>query len=226
MICAIVETRQIPNIRYIVENHVYYSGFKPMVFHGSDNSEYVKEQLQGLGCTFFNIGVNELSADGYNRLLTSSFFWEHIPAEKVLIFQHDSLLLRKGIDEYLQYDFIGAPLYHIDFPCMNGGLSLRSKSKMLEVIAMNPYSGFINEDMYFCICLREMVNKNMPTKEVAQSFSVETIFGLGSFGVHAIYKWFTEDQCREILNQYQKQRMIDEKQRLVAQFIQNDMDKL
>lgn len=204
-ICAIVETRQIPNIRYIVENHVYYSGFKPMVFHGSDNSKYMKHELKGLGCSFELLPTTTMSAMEYNSLLTLKEFWELIPAEKILIFQHDSLLLRKGIDEFMQYDFIGAPIIHeqLGMPCMNGGLSLRSKSKMLDVIENIPYNPNIhgNEDIYFCRGI-EKVGGKLPTKEVAQLFSVETIFGLQSFGVHAIYKWFTEEQCREILNQY------------------------
>lgn len=204
-ICVIVETRQISNIRDIVENHVYYSGFKPMVFHGSVNSEYMKEQLQGLGCTYFNIGVNELTADGYNRLLTSKFFWEHIPAEKVLIFQHDSFLLRKGIDDFLQYDFIGAPIFHehLPMPCMNGGVSLRSKSKMLEVIKKIPYDVNIhgNEDIYFCRGI-EMIGGNFPTLETAMKFSCESVFSLGSLGVHAIEKYLSPEQCEQILNQY------------------------
>ena len=137
----------------------------------------------------------------YNLLLTSKEFWEQIPFDKVLIFQHDSLLLREGIEDFLQYDFVGAPLYHIDFPAMNGGLSLRDKSASLEVINKIPYDGSMNEDVWFCKQMQRL-GRNLPTKEVAQSFSVETIYGLGSLGVHAIDKWLTPEQCELILNQY------------------------
>ena len=202
-ICAIVETRKLPNIRAIAENHVMYSGFKPMVFHGHNNEQHIQDELNGIDCLFGNIGVNELTASGYNRLLTSNFFWNCIPSENVLIFQHDSLLLRTGIEEYMQYDFIGAPIGHIQFPCMNGGLSLRKKSKMMQVIAAIKYNEGLhgNEDMFFCNAIKD-IGGNLPTKEIAQSFSVETIFGLGSMGVHAIEKYLTNDQCSEILNQY------------------------
>lgn len=136
----------------------------------------------------------------YNRLLTSIPFWEQFKKfHRVLIFQHDSRLLRTGIEKFLKYDFIGAPLYHIDFPAMNGGLSLRNPKAMIECINRVPYSPDKgNEDIYFC---QNMTGK-LPTKEIAQKFSVETIFGLGSLGVHAIDKWHSPEKVSEILNQY------------------------
>lgn len=138
----------------------------------------------------------------YNLLLTSKEFWESLPFEKVLIFQHDSLLLREGIEEFLQYDFIGAPIATIPFPMMNGGLSLRSKAKSLEVIEKMPYTDTnVNEDCYFSACMSSL-GGNLPTKEVAQTFSVETIYSLGSLGFHAMNKYLTPEQCNEILNQY------------------------
>lgn len=139
------------------------------------------------------------TAVDYNRLLTSKSFWDKFKKfDRVLIFQHDSMLLRYGIDEFLKWDFIGAPLYHIDFPAMNGGLSLRNPKKMLEVISRVPYDGSMNEDIYFCLNIKG----KLPTKEIAQKFSVETIFGLGSLGVHAIDKWHPKEKVHEILNQY------------------------
>lgn len=140
----------------------------------------------------------------YNKLLTSKEFWEAIPFDKVLITQMDAEMLRPGIEEFLEYDYIGAPLYHIDFPCMNGGFSLRDKKAMLDVIRDNPYQGESvhgYEDIYFCNELKKK-NSTLPTKEVAQLFSVETIFGLGSLGIHAIEKWHSKEKCEQILKQY------------------------
>lgn len=139
----------------------------------------------------------------YNELLTSYDFWRSVQFDKVLIFQHDSGLLRKGIEEFLDYDFIGAPLYHIDFPCMNGGLSLRSVPAMIEACMQLPWNPSLgNEDIYFCKLLKRLPNIKLPTKEVAQSFSVETIFGLGSLGYHAIDKWHSKEIVNKIKTQY------------------------
>ena len=50
------------------------------------------------------------NANDYNRILTDYTFWADLDYDKVLIFQHDSLLLREGIEDFLQYDYIGAPI--------------------------------------------------------------------------------------------------------------------
>lgn len=138
----------------------------------------------------------------YNNLLTSEAFWSKFDKfDRVLIFQHDSMLLRPDIEDYLEWDFIGAPIKHID-RCMNGGLSLRNPAKMLEVIRSTPYRGMAvdgNEDIYFVNRLREL-NANLPSVEVASSFSVETIFHPDPLGYHAMDKYLSSDQCNQILN--------------------------
>lgn len=140
----------------------------------------------------------------YNKLLTMRKFWEDIPFDKVLIFQHDSGLLRDGIDDFLEYDFVGAPLYHIDFPAMNGGLSIRDKEAMIKCIDHKHYNeSYGNEDIYFCNTLKE-IGGHLPSKEIAKNFSVETIFGLGSVGYHAIDKWHSKELVEQIKTQYEQ----------------------
>lgn len=173
----IIENRPLHNMQEIIDNHMKYLP-----------SDW------GL-CVYANYDMT--TGGEYNRLLTSKEFWENVPFDKVLIFQHDSSLLRKGIEEFLEWDFIGAPLYHFPFPMMNGGLSLRSKQACLDVIENYHYDGSINEDIYFCSCMQKL-----PTKEIAQKFSVETIFNLGSLGYHAIDKWLDKEQCEAVKAQY------------------------
>lgn len=176
----IIENRPIPNLADIIEGHIRYLP-------------------KGWGLKVFDrVKIN--SINDYNRLLTSKDFWYRLPYDKVLIFQSDSIILRNGIEDFIDYDFIGAPLYHVDFPAMNGGFSLRSRKAMLKVISKFKYTGG-NEDMYFCNGLKTIGGK-LPTKEMAQLFSVETIFGYGSIGAHALSKWHTPERCELILNQY------------------------
>lgn len=142
--------------------------------------------------------LNSITA--YNRRLTSLDFWNQFEEENVLIIQHDSAILRTGIEDYYQYDFIGAPIKHINFPAMNGGFSLRHKSAMINVIKNYHYNGLDNEDMYFCNGLKQL-NGKFPTLEVAKSFSCETIFNIGSLGFHAIDKYLTVEQINQIKTQ-------------------------
>jgi len=145
---------------------------------------------------------NRLSSiNEYNKRLTSLEFWNQFEEENVLIIQHDSGILRKGIEDYFNYDFIGAPIKWINFPAMNGGFSLRKKSAMIEVISKIKYRNE-NEDLYFCNGLKQL-NGNLPTFEVAQSFSCETMFNTGSLGYHAIEKYLTNEQINQIKTQYE-----------------------
>ena len=145
------------------------------------------------------------SAHEYNKLLTSKRFWRNMP-DKVLIFQHDSMLLREGIEEFLEWDFIGAPIKHIP-GCMNGGLSLRDSKAMLKVINHLPYSPRLgNCDIYFVNALRQF-NGRLPNKETAQKFSVETEFHLGSVGYHAIDSYLTPTECKLIREQYKNWKL-------------------
>ena len=199
--CVIVETRCIPNIREIVENHIHFTDWPVTFFCGSRNTDFLLKELEGLNVSFINMHVLDIGISDYNNLLTSVKFWEVIPYDKILVFQHDSRLLRKGIEDFLQYDFIGAPIKHIRFPLMNGGLSLRTKKIMIDICRYFKYRGDVNEDMFLCDHVLA-VNGKLPTIEVAKQFGVETIYGLNSFGVHAIKKWLTPEQCETILNQY------------------------
>jgi len=144
------------------------------------------------------------SMQDYNQLLTSLSFWESMPYDKVLIFQHDSGLLREGIEEFLEWDYVGAP-WRFQQHGGNGGLSLRSKEAMIKVIKAHPWRGMLldgNEDLYFCNRMKEM-GLNMAPREVCSKFSVETIFTLGSLGYHAMDKYLFPVQVSKVLHQYE-----------------------
>lgn len=180
----------------VVENRLSNAFFDTILQHRSMLPEH-------WSCCHINDPSIKTLAD-YNRLLTSRSFWVQFERfDRVLIFQADSKLLRKGIEEFLEFDFIGAPLYHISFPAMNGGLSLRNPKKMLQIIDKIPYdmAKHGNEDIFFSNYLLEVGGK-LPDYETAKKFSVETIFGLGSLGYHAIHKWFTPEQVKQIETQY------------------------
>jgi hypothetical protein len=138
----------------------------------------------------------------YNNILTNANFWRSCIYDRVLIFQHDSGLLKTGIEEFLEWDFIGAWIRNIP-GCMNGGLSIRNPKVMFEICVKHPYKGMGvhgNEDIYFCNKMRELGYK-LPDKETCNKFSVETEFELGSVGYHAIDKY--HNNYKEIIKQYE-----------------------
>lgn len=136
----------------------------------------------------------------YNKLLTSKRLWRNL-SEKVLIFQSDSMLLRDGVEDFLEFDFCGANIKKIK-GCFNGGLSIRDSKAMLKVLNNKSWNQSLgNEDIFYVNALREL-NGKLPTYEQANKFSVETEYHLGSVGYHAISKYLNPSECEAIKNQY------------------------
>lgn len=183
--CAvIVENRYVANIEQIIMAHDRYL---PKWF---EETRWIK-----------NEPINSMA--DYNNLLTSKRFWRVMP-DKVVIIQHDSMLLKEGIEAFLDYDFVGAPIPRIGYPAMNGGLSIRDTKAMLNVIDKIPYQGMGvhgNEDIYTCNALYQLGGK-LPTYDIAKQFSVETEYCLGSLGCHQIQAYMTESECKAIKEQY------------------------
>jgi hypothetical protein len=201
---VIVETRKLHNIRDIINNHFRYlnKDWELFVFHGPENGYLFMEYKANLIKLKEDIGKGYPNGNhqGYNNLLTSKWFWESVPHEKILIFQHDSGLLRAGIEEFLEWDYIGAPIKNVP-DVQNGGLSLRSKSVMLNILKNTNFAAnYTTEDTFFCRNIKRF--GKLAPNNIARQFSVETIFALGSLGYHAINKYLNNNQCKTIKEQY------------------------
>jgi hypothetical protein len=125
--------------------------------------------------------------DYINLMLTSASFWRKVQGDKVLLFQIDSVLCSNSLyklTEFLEYDFIGAPWYVGG--CCNGGLSLRNRTKILEMLESGRVHyrlHSINEDGWFTNNLPRFNGRIAPIS-IAKKFSVETIYHPRPFGIH------------------------------------------
>lgn len=138
----------------------------------------------------------------YNKLLTSLEFWQSVPFDKLLIFQHDSGILRKDICRFFEWDYVGAP-WKFQEHGGNGGLSWRSKEAMLWCIKQKPWNPSLgNEDVYFSNLLKDSPFKLAP-REVCEKFSCESIYKEGTLGYHAIDKYLTKEEVTKIKTQYE-----------------------
>jgi hypothetical protein len=163
-----------------------------IVFHGNKNLQYVQDIITNdlvehkKRIKLINLNVDNLTIDDYNKILLSESFYDNIPTEVFLVFQTDTLINDKNkdkINEFLQYDYVGAPWKYIGYQVGNGGLSLRRKSKMIEKIRKCPYNGE-PEDLFFAD--DKCVKLNKPHFEKAKEFSVETLYYANPFGVHKL----------------------------------------
>jgi hypothetical protein len=76
--------------------------------------------------------------DSVTSFLTTTWLWNQLaPAEHILIFQADSILCAnapRSVEDFFQWDYIGAPITPQFGQGYNGGLSLRKRSTMLRVL--------------------------------------------------------------------------------------------
>ena len=194
---ALIETRVDHNIDTKINEHAKYL---PENWHQiavvSDRNRYCTKKGTGL---ISNIN----SLNDYNRILTRAKFWENfLDYDRVLICQMDSGLLRKGIEEFLEWDYVGAP-WKFQRHGGNGGLSIRNPKVMHEICCTHVWTpGMAYEDVWFC---NIMYGKyDLAPRAICEKFSVETIFQLGTLGYHNIDGYLTRREVKEIREQYLK----------------------
>lgn len=181
------------------------------VFTSTAAQGYYKRHLDKYGVQVIVIpeaDTTNFDIDVYNEIFKSPTTWDMIGGEKVLIIQDDGFLLRKGVENFLGFDYVGAPW--IDAPANNyikaninsnlvgnGGFSLRDvpKSKFItEKYAddEHKYKLFYEnqvetaEDVYF---VTAMVKEkyNIATTPQAVKFSAEQIIHPESLGFHKVW---------------------------------------
>lgn len=208
-----IEPRQHPAMRFVLNNFLETldSRWNFIVYHGTDNEEWLKNLLENEFAsslhriTLGRINVSNLNLHQYSFIMVSSEFLKIIPTEIFLVFQTDSMISKPYkhlLYDYMDYDYVGAPWHEIPrglWKCQvgNGGLSLRRRSKMLEIANTQPYIYGYPEDMYFSEGAKKLEMK-IPTWEKAKEFSIETQYSPKSFGVHRPWLWLkniTEEQC-------------------------------
>jgi len=200
---CIIETRPITNLaEIIIDRHLKYipKDWGLTIYCSELNIEYIKDVDFERETNIIVLENPDLTIHGYNAMLKSDAFWKSLPYDKVLIFQSDSRIMKEGIEDFLEWDYVGAP-WMFQNHGGNGGLSLRSVSVMRELIRVAKFTNR-NEDVEFCNFMLQYNIGKLAPRDVCFKFSCETIAIFGSLGMHAIHKWLSKAQCKQILNQY------------------------
>jgi len=188
------------SIPRIIEDHLKFlpSDFGFIGF-GSEENRYLYK-----GYDFKLCPVHDLRS--YNLYRTSLELWDQIPFDKVLMFECDSGLLRKGIEEFYEWDYVGAPWppnSWMPHDGGNGGLSWRSVKAMRELARREDDTWYDNDDLYYVNKLQESSYRLAP-RSVCSRFSMEGVFQLGTLGYHKIWPYYTWEVQQQILNQYKQ----------------------
>lgn len=208
----IIEPRKHKALYHVLQNFTLMldNKWNIIVFHGNNNDEFVKNivnKIDNKRIKMINLNIDNLSISEYNALLYDRKFYEYIPTETFLIFQTDTLiceLFKKNIDKFLEYDYVGAPW--VDGEIGNGGLSLRKKSKMLEILKecndriYSDVDKLHNEDIFFSKLCNDKVHVKKPKYEDAKKFSIETVYNDESFGIHKCWRYNNKKNVEKINN--------------------------
>ena len=143
------------------------------------------------------------SVNDYNNIMLDISFWSLLQQfERVLVFQMDTMIYRKGIERFYEYDYIGAPWNpssNMATSVGNGGLSLRNIQAMIYCLQNrnNVHVGIFNknniaEDVFYAYAMSQFGYK-VADIENALSFSIESYgYNENSLGSHKLYVYNSE----------------------------------
>ena len=234
----IVEPRKHKALEFVLTNFMENLnddwGF--MIFHSIDNQHFIENIINNSLAKYknktklinLNINSNDFTVKEYSTMFFHKNFYNYIPTETFLIFQTDSIILKENknkINDFLKYDYVGAPWpktmgLHGKMEVGNGGLSLRKKSKMLELlkykklgidtILNNKYGKYVAEDMFFNGYYAKDVNVLKPSFDEAKKFSIESVYSESPFGVHKCWSGLEKNEYEYLKIRYPDIKKLEE----------------
>jgi hypothetical protein len=203
----IVETRDMDELPALIDAHISkLPDTFDHYFYGSSFNQHLLEQISD-DVKFINTGDKQFDQLRFNMLLTSPDFWtQYTDYERVLFYQTDSMIFREGVEEFLQWDYVGSA-WKFQEHGGNGGFSLRNPRVMKRLCTEYTYTFDRNEDVFFCNLMHDL-DENLAPREVCEKWGVEAVFSLGTFGGHAWWKYLTEEQCQIVKHQYNEIREV------------------
>lgn len=205
----IVETRWNPTIEFTIKNTIQKlgDGWGHIIFCNNDNFNNIENLRKEISdeIEIINFGDIFIDRNSYNNLILHSRFWSWVNCEKILIYQSDTFIFKQFDNEFLKWDYIGAPwgpsIYSSELKknynlkneifVGNGGLSLRHVNAMKEILEIftPPKNNDINydsmfEDSFFSEILSNTTKYQIAPLDVASKFSFEHIYYDNTFGCH------------------------------------------
>jgi len=209
---VLVEYRCLPHLEFIIRNTIIKLGvnWSHTIICGNLNYDFMVNMCETISKKIKIIKTNydNLFPSDYSRFLSSLDFWNLLNGEKILIYQDDTCIFKNNIDDFLKWDYIGAPWIEKQNDNKsgvgNGGLSLRTKSIMVKIIQTisiddtkynsstlkyieNTNSNVLPEDVYFSLNMEKLGIGLLADRVSAFNFSTESILNTDSFGGHQFW---------------------------------------
>jgi len=189
-VAVIVETRIHPALSFVLNNvaSILPIDWKIQIFHGTVNYEFIKDiinkdSILDNRVILTDLGIATVSQEASSKIMLSEALWTECKGDTILYFEADSMLCpnsKHHISEFEHFDYIGGYWGNIVYPLndpymqvMNGGVSIRKKQFMLDIIKnkLRPYleSGQNPcEDYFVSACV-----SNRPSVKEVLSFSID-----------------------------------------------------
>ena len=121
-----------------------------------------------------------LTPSNYHELLSTTAFWKLFDGKKILIYHEDTIIFKKNINDFLDWDYISSSFSKSKNDTIqsigNSGISLRTKDIMIEII-----KSIGTEETIFdpsTIQYMKDENLNFPPEDVYFSKNMQD-FGIG-----------------------------------------------
>jgi hypothetical protein len=219
---VLIEFRILPHLEFLIRNTILKLGEKwsHTIVCGNLNYNHMVKLCNTIhkNIKIIKLEYDNLNQYSYSILLSTTFFWNLFIGESILIYQEDSIIFKSNIDEFLEYDYIGAPWPKKQNDTKNGvgngGLSLRKKKIMIKVInthsihnitinsstkeyMKNAKLSICPEDVYFSKTMQDYNIGIVADWDTASNFSTESILNNNSFGGHNF--WLADPNWKERL---------------------------
>ncbi len=195
---VLIESRALYFTPMVLKNVMFFLGnqWNLHVVYGEFSERYFDHALGEWDVNGIKLGgVTHLSRARRSEIMKSTEFWKLFPEEKLLVFESNSIMCSPNVGEYLDYDFIGAPMGNDESFSLHGGFSLRSRRKMLQCIVEGRDNGE-PEDEFFTRMMRQ-TGAATPDFLTASRFAVGSTYAGLPLGVPAADEGFHSEEIAE-----------------------------
>ncbi|KAJ3024203.1 hypothetical protein HKX48_004476 [Thoreauomyces humboldtii] len=215
-IAAIVESRPLKNLLPVI---LHFSGvlgpdWPIHIFKGPPNeallasSPAIRRLIRSGGIVLHDIPADAKFRDHMEVsefFAKTPWFWEQLEpfADNVLLFQADAMICANSAyqpEDFLQWDYIGAPIAPLHGAGYNGGFSLRHIPSFLATVRNVNWTEVPDvEDQWFARHLKSIPGVRLPSVEQAAPFAVETVWHDRPMGYHQVKRWWPNrlDEIRD-----------------------------
>jgi len=135
-----------------------------------DLKPYIKDMIKDIST---EIEIISVSHEKYNKNMLDKNFWKNLKGDKILCMTPDTVIFNENVEDFLHYDYIGAPWkYKLKGTFVGDGkLSLRTRKIMMDILENFEPQTFLSEDVFFSSTMLKHNIGKLASAEQALLFS-------------------------------------------------------